>query len=184
MSQNIFSRSILEELQKQNPAEYILYMWKLEDMVRAFPSQASFDNYCKEARNTENVEEFIQILEDVYRDLNKEEEATKAGVHIARVKQLIEDLEAEHKRLSEDEKEQVYQGVYLQVLPSIVSLKAKGGGQEKGEIETCLIAVYGYHILQSQQKEIYPETLEMLKKISLLLSILGEKRADRLQKNS
>ncbi len=183
MSQNIFSKETLSELRLQNPAEYIIYMWKLEDMVRAFPTEKDFEEYCKEARSNQNVDAFISILESVRKELVEDGNLEIVGKHTKSVQSLIEELEAEHKRLCDDKKEEVYEGVYIQVLPSILALKGKSGGKNRGEIETCLIAIYGYHTLQSKNEEVFPETLEMLKKISLLLKVLGEKRMNRLQQN-
>lgn len=181
MEQNMFSTASMEELQLQNPAEYILYMWKIQELARAFATEEEFCSYCNEASKESSALPFIALLKEVRSDLIREGNLSNRGRHTNQLQKLIDELEEEHQRLNKNEKEEVYEGIYIQVLPSILTLKEKNGGHTMGEIETCLVAIYGYHTLISQQQQVYPETLEMLKKISLLLKVLGEKRMDRLK---
>ncbi|KGN97468.1 hypothetical protein HQ36_06090 [Porphyromonas gingivicanis] len=176
MDNQLFSQPIMQKLRDENPAEYLLYIWKLEELVRAFPSQETFQEYCNGLLTDKENVPLVTLLRKVYAELQEEELLEKMGTHSQDIRCLIKTLEDLHLRLLEDEREEIYQGLHLQVLPSIIALQKKNGAQAKGEIETCLEAIYGLHRLQSTQKEVFPDTLEMLKKFGLLLKVLGEKR--------
>lgn len=99
--------------------------------------------------------------------------------HIQLNKNVIIALTDLHLRLLRSPKEMVYGAAYYKTLPYIVQLRAKSGGEEVPEIETCFNAVYGYLILKMQRKEVSAETTEAIKQITSFLALLSEKyRAD------
>jgi hypothetical protein len=69
----------------------------------------------------------------------------------------------------------VYGAGYYKTLPYIVQLRAKSGGEETPELETCFTAVYGYLMLRMQHKEVSGGTMEGIKQISSFLALLSEK---------
>ncbi|MDO4721638.1 DUF4924 family protein [Porphyromonas circumdentaria] len=176
MEKELFSQPVMQKLKEENPTEYILYIWKMEEIVRAFPSQDAFQKYYNDLLSDESNASLAALLRGVYEELQNENILDKASMHPQSIRDLLKELEELHLKLLEDKREEIYQGLHLQVLPSIIMLQKKNGTQAKGEIETCLEAIYGLHRLQSTQQEVYPDTLEMLKKFSLLLKVLGEKR--------
>lgn len=176
MDQSFFSKDYMRRLQEENPAEYLLYMWKLEEFVRLFPSEDAIREYCDQlGQKTENAA-LATLLLQVYDLLKNDGVLENVGDHTHEVSTLIEELEQFHKQLLEDKREEIYQGIHIQVLPSIIALQRKNGVQAKGEIETCLEAIYGVHKLKAANKEVYPETEEAIQKFGLLLKVLGEKR--------
>ena len=62
-----------------------------------------------------------------------------------------------------------------------MQLRAKSGGEDIPEIETCFTAVYGYLVLRMQGKEVSAETLEAIKQISAFLALLAEKYKDDME---
>ena len=99
--------------------------------------------------------------------------------HIQLNKNVIITLTDLHLRLLKSPKEMVYSAAYYKTLPYIVQLRAKSGGNDIPELETCFTAVYGYLMLRMQGKEISAETLDGIKQISSFLALLAEKyRAD------
>ena len=83
-----------------------------------------------------------------------------------------------HLRLLRMPKEMVYSAAYYKTLPYIVQLRAKSGGEDLPELETCFNAIYGFLLLKMQGKTISPETMEGMKQISSFLAILAEKYRD------
>ena len=99
--------------------------------------------------------------------------------HIQLNKNVIIALTDLHLRLLKSPKEMVYGAAYYKTLPYIVQLRAKSGGEELPELETCFNAIYGYLVLRMKGEKISDETMEAVRQISAFLAILAEKyRAD------
>ena len=83
---------------------------------------------------------------------------------------LLVDLHQEHLR---SPKQPFYSAAYYKALPFIVELRAKGG-QEVGELETCLNCLYGVMLLRMQKREISTDTQQAVAAISHLLALLAD----------
>lgn len=171
---------IAKQKRKENIAEYLLYMWQVEDLIRAnnFDMESIkrtvIDKYDQPEDVKKEIEQWYEELIEMMRS-----EGVKEKGHIQLNKNVIIALTDLHNRLLKSSKEMVYGGAYYKVLPAIVQLRAKSGGEEIPEIETCFNAIYGYLMLKMQGKEISAETLESIKQISSFLAILADKyRAD------
>ena len=171
---------IAKRKRKENIAEYLLYMWQVEDLIRA----NNFDmdsirrtviaHYAQPASVKEEIAQWYQELIDMMRG-----EGVMEKGHIQLNKNVIIALTGLHLRLLRSSKEMVYGATYYKTLPFIVQLRAKSGGEELPEIETCFNALYGYLLLKMQHKEVSAETLEAIKQITAFLALLSEKyRAD------
>ena len=95
--------------------------------------------------------------------------------HIQLNKNVIIALTDLHLRLLKSPKEMVYGAAYYKTLPYIVQLRAKSGGEDLPELETCFNAIYGYLLLRMQGKNVSSETQEAIKQISSFLALLAEK---------
>lgn len=171
---------IAKRKRKENIAEYLLYMWQVEDLIRA----NNFDmdsirrtviaHYAQPASVKEEIVQWYQELIDMMRS-----EGVKEKGHIQLNKNVIIALTDLHLRLLRSTKEMVYGAAYYKTLPFIVQLRAKSGGEELPEIETCFNALYGYLLLKMQHKAVSAETMEAIKQITAFLALLSEKyRAD------
>ena len=171
---------IAKRKRKENIAEYLLYMWQVEDLIRA--NRFDMDSirktviahYAQPASVKEEIAQWYQELIDMMRS-----EGVMEKGHIQLNKNVIIALTDLHLRLLRSTKEMVYGASYYKTLPYIVQLRAKSGGEDLPEIETCFNALYGYLILKMQHKEVSPETMEAIKQITAFLALLSEKyRAD------
>ena len=171
---------IAKRKRKENIAEYLLYMWQVEDLIRA--NQFDMDSirrtviahYAQPASVKEEIAQWYQELIDMMRS-----EGVMEKGHIQLNKNVIIALTDLHLRLLRSTKEMVYGATYYKTLPYIVQLRAKSGGEELPEIETCFNALYGYLLLKMQHKEVSAETTEAIKQITAFLALLSEKyRAD------
>ena len=171
---------IAKRKRKENIAEYLLYMWQVEDLIRAnkfdmdLIRQTVIAHYTQPASVKEEIAQWYQELIDMMRS-----EGVMEKGHIQLNKNVIIALTDLHLRLLRSTKEMVYGTTYYKTLPYIVQLRAKSGGEELPEIETCFNALYGYLILKMQRKEVSAETMEAIKQITAFLALLSEKyRAD------
>lgn len=166
---------IAEQLQKKNRAEYILYLWQIEDTIRAF--DCDFDklkaNYLS---RFDWDEEQRTKAEKWYEDLccmMHEEGVTKSG-HLQITKGVMSNLEELHDSLLKAEgKYPDYRAAYMAVLPFIVELRSKYADKPASELETCLNATYAVALMRMQGKTVSEGTLDAIKKISNMLSLLS-----------
>ena len=160
---------------KENIAEYLLYMWQIEDLIRANQldidkiQQTIIDQY-KDLTDDQRKE-----MRDWYEsliDMMRREDVAEKG-HLQLNKNVIIQLEDLHRRLLADQKFAAYSAQFYHTLPIIVELRAKAGEDKAGEIETCFNALYGTLLLRLQNKEISKETQEAIQQISKFLAILA-----------
>lgn len=160
---------------KENIAEYLLYMWQIEDLIRANGLdidriQASIiDRYqgLSDAQRHEMREWYESLI-----DMMRREDVQQKG-HLQINKNVILVLEDLHRRLMADSKFATYNAQFYATLPYIVELRAKAGDNRKDEIETCFDALYGILLLRLQGKEISEDTLKATQQISKYLAVLS-----------
>lgn len=160
----------------ENIAEYLLYMWQIEDLIRAFDLNIEhiqahiIDKYEQPDDTKREIREWYESLIEMM----KQENVAEHG-HLQLNKNVILELTDLHNSLVASPKESFYTMTYYKVLPLIVELRAKPGGSEIGEIETCLNAMYGLLMLRLQKKEVTKETLAAANLISEYLRLLSGK---------
>ncbi|MDR1380952.1 MAG: DUF4924 family protein [Tannerella sp.] len=165
---------IAQQKRKENIVEYLIYMWQVEDLIRA----CHLDMEEIESRvmpQYSQPEEVKREIRQWYReliDMMRIEGVTEKG-HIQLNRNIMAELAGLHPRLLKSPQETVYGSLYYKTLPAIVQLRSKSGGAEMNEIETCLTAIYGYMMLKMQQKEISAETMDGIRRISGLLAFLA-----------
>lgn len=170
---------IAQKKRKENISEYLLYMWQVEDLIRANhfnPEEIRrnvVDRYDQPAEVKEQIAQWYEEIADMMR-----QEGVMEHGHIQLNKNVIIALTDLHLRLLKSPKEMIYGSMYYKTLPYIVQLRAKSGGEEVPELETCFTAIYGYLMLKMQGKEVSAETLEAIKQISAFLALLAEKYKD------
>ena len=167
---------IARQKRKENIAEYLLYMWQVEDLIRAnkFDMDSINRTVIAHYDQTEEVKKEIAQWYEELIEMMRSEGVMEKG-HIQLNKNVIITLTDLHLRLLKSPKEMVYSAAYYKTLPYIVQLRAKSGGEDLPELETCFAAVYGYLLLRMRGKEVSAETLEGIKQISSFLALLAEK---------
>lgn len=160
---------------KENIAEYLLYMWQIEDLIRA--NDLDIDRIQKNIidQYTDISEEQRKQIREWYEsliDMMRREGVAEKG-HLQLNKNVIIDMEDLHRRLMKDPKFSAYANQFYATLPYIVELRAKSGDDKPGEIESCFNALYGILMLRLQGKEVTPETLAAIQQISKFLALLA-----------
>lgn len=161
---------------QENIAEYLLFMWQTEDLLRA--CNLDIDQVQRSLIDSSySTEEERKKARDWYEGLimmMKREGVQHAG-HLQINKNLIIDLTDLHLRLLKDPRESEYIALYYNTLPHIVVLRAKAGDKQLPELETCFTALYGYLLLKLQKREITDETQVAVAQITSLLRLLSRK---------
>lgn len=165
---------ISQQLRKQNIAEYVLYMWQVEDIIRAYHCDLALirREYISRFELDDNQRE---DMTDWYGNLIRmiREEGLTQGGHIQINKIVVQQMTELHLMLMQSPKFPFYSAEYYKVLPFIVELRGKSG-KECGEIETCLNALYGVMLLRLQQKEVSASTQNAVKEITTFLGMLSD----------
>ena len=166
---------IAQELRKKSIAEYLLYMWQVEDLIRAYDCNlarmrreylSKFD--CSE----EMKEDLVDWYANLIRMLTQEGCREKGHLQINKI--IASDLNELHNKLLDSAKFPFYRSQYYKVLPFIVELRKRGSDNTQNEIETCLDALYGVMLLRLQQKEITPDTNHAINEMSTLMGMLSD----------
>lgn len=166
---------IAQALRKKNIAEYLLYMWQMEDMIRAFGCslQRIRDEYLTQFQyDDEQREEELDWFGNLIRMMNQE--GCREHGHLQINRTTLQMLEELHQQLLASPKFPFYNTAYYKVLPFIVELRGRGANKEENEIETCFNALYGVMMLRLQKKEITPNTQHAVKEISTFIGMLSD----------
>lgn len=165
---------IASQKRKENIAEYLLYMWQIEDMIRA--NNLDIDKIRKDVIDKYQLtDEQRTQLEDWYEsliDMMRREGVEKSG-HLQLNKNVIIQLTDLHLALLKDPRFPEYTAEFYKTLPYIVELRSKAGENPAGELETCFNALYGMLMLRLQGKEITPETKAAITQISKFIAVLA-----------
>lgn len=165
---------IAQELRKKNIAEYLLYMWQIEDLIRAYGCSLARINkeYISKFEYTDDQkEEMIDWYGNLIRMMNLEGKCESGHLQINAI--IIQELNELHNNLLQSTKFPFYNAEYYKVLPFIVELRNKGD-KDINEIETCMNALYGTMMLRLQNKTISPDTEHAIKEISTFIGMLND----------
>lgn len=165
---------IAQQLKGENIAEYLIYMWQVEDLIRA--NDCDIDKIQATIISGFKVgEEEKRVLAQWYEELivmMRQEDVVEKG-HLQINKNVIIALTDLHFALLRSVKFPFYGSAYFKALPYIVELRAKSGKKDEPELETCFEALYGVMLLKLQKKNVSVDTNKAIAEISKLLSLLA-----------
>ena len=166
---------ISQKLQKENIAEYLLYMWQVEDLIRANgldidKLQESYLNRFKlEGKEADAQREWYENLIEMMRSEGVQEKG-----HLQINKSVITMLNDLHNELLKSPKHPYYSAAYYKALPCIVELRNRSNTRDECEIENCFDAMYGLMMLRVQGKPVSEDTKKAMEDISRFLAMLAE----------
>ena len=138
---------------KDNIAEYILYLWQMEDYLRAFPQHA------------DATPELHELNEMMHR-----EGIVESG-HLQLAQNALAELEDLHAEILNEDA--LYRAAIIRLQPSLNLLKAKTDRPTMSDIEACLLLLYQIMLLRLQQREITPETASVQQQVTPILQFLS-----------
>ena len=166
---------ISRDKRKNNIAEYILYMWQIEDLIRAF-------NFNIEKINTELVSQYDVSAEERveiknwYAGLAESmlAEGIRNNGHLHYLDSLTEELNDFHFRLIDSSHHSEYQKKYMITVRDISELRLKMGKKERiSDMEVCLTALYGLLLMRLKKRQVSKDTEKVLNSFSELLADLS-----------
>lgn len=168
------SMFVSEELRKSNIAEYLLYMWQVEDTVRAAgldPDRLYDAVISGSGRSDRECQAWKQWYADIADMMRREGKVEKGHLQVnAGVLDLLSDL---HARLVGSGRMEEYRDAYYKALPFIVELRAKKHCPENNELQDCFEFMYGVWMLNLQKKTISSATAQAVDAISKMIAMLA-----------
>lgn len=167
---------IAKKLKEENIAEYLLYMWQIEDIIRANKLDIGIidKQIISGFDQPQDVKNEIREWYESLIDMMRREDVVEKG-HLIVNKNVISELTELHNRLLKSAQETEYTEAYYKTLPFIVELRSKTQDKNTPELETCLAALYGFLLMRLQKKDISGETQSALSQISSFLRLLSLK---------
>ena len=166
---------IAREKKKTNIAEYILYMWQVEAMLRALNldirqvDEKLIGSYRIDEVTAKEMHEWYENLIEMMR-LEKVE---KSG-HIQVLKNDVNELTELHFFLLHETRDMRYQQIVAQAAANLVEFREKSGVDESvGDVELALNALYGILMLRLEKKEISVQTEQAVRTFSNMIAYLA-----------
>jgi hypothetical protein len=159
---------------KENIIEYLLYMWQIEDLIRAhnFNIDAIYEKVIKqfpEQYHTE-MKEWYQVLID-----KMIAENVKIKGHISDLTYILSELNQLHNMLLTVFNDEKYRFLYQNAAPYIDELKNKTLEKTKSDVEICLLGLYGVYLLRLKKQNVSEATRKSTETFSKMLAYLNKK---------
>ena len=166
---------IARKLKKVNICEYLLYMWQVEDLIRAFELNIDVINeriiaqYPVSDDERKSLYEWYESLIEMIRLENVQTDG-----HIQLNKNIIIELNELHTAIIRSGKDAGYAAKFYHILPFLSQLRNQQNYIQITDIELCFNFQYGIMLLRMKKTEITPETLQAQTEISKFMVLLAK----------
>ena len=170
---------IANQKQKENIAEYVLYMFQVETVIRSFNFEIEeiFEHYiCQMTSIPEAREDVKAWYQEIINEMKKNGLEEKG--HIARVHETMDEITFLHNTLLTSLEDAEYQEVHTEAGTYIQELRDKSGSSGLSDVEVCLTGLFGKLTLKIQKKEISEETELAFESFTRLLAMLSVRYKD------
>lgn len=164
---------IAQKKRKENIAEYILYLWQLEDLLRAlqFSPEAIYSQLvAKSALDDASRQQVFFWYMDIVNLLRKE--GKEESGHLEHTLHLIADLNDLHMRLLSLPVGEKYRKVFAALAPEMPALRVKLGKTDVSDIELCFRALYAVVLYRIKGDNSHEEGIRNV--IDLISPVIAE----------
>jgi len=167
---------IAKQKRTENIAEYLIYMWQVEDIIRAhnFDMEQINRNIISKFNVPDKQRNEMQFWYENLIEMMHLEQVEKSG-HIQPLKNIITDLTTLHIKLLNSTLHLDYRTKYSEAVGYIAESHSKMQGTAQTEIEVCLNMLYGILLLKLNKKSVSDQTMFAISKISAMLALLAHK---------
>lgn len=167
-----------QQKRKENIAEYILYLFQIEDLIRAFQFDVKRIENQLVSQYQVDENKRAEIL-DWYKNLcaMMQKEGIQEKGHLQFLSNQINDLNELHLKLMETRINNEYSVVFQSVSGLITELNLKGNSV-KNDLQISFDAIYGFLLLKMQHKKVTDETTDAIKRLSHWLGLLSKLYSD------
>lgn len=164
---------IAQKKRKENIAEYILYLWQLEDLLRAlqFSPEAIYSQLvAKSALDDASRQQVFFWYMDIVNLLRQE--GKESSGHMEHTLHLIADLNDLHERLLVLPAGEKYRKVFAALAPEMPALRVKLGKTDVSDIELCFRALYAVVLYRIKGDKSHEEGIRNV--IDLISPVIAE----------
>jgi hypothetical protein len=166
-------KAVAEKKKAKNIGEYIIYMFQMEDLLRAYQfnmqevKQYVISHYPISEEEKEETFQWFAGLADSMADEN-----IKESGHLKSVQQMVDLLAKLHWQLLKTDN--TYFNIYQKAKPHIIQMVLEAGEKSPGnEIQICINAVYGLLLAKLRGREIPKDMAEATEIFGDVLSYLN-----------
>ncbi|MCF8224564.1 MAG: DUF4924 family protein [Bacteroidales bacterium] len=165
---------IAEQKKKENIAEYLLYMYQVEDLIRA--------NGFDPVKIEQNIIGSFDTGYDVKREMlewykglihRMASEGVEKRGHMKMLQDIANELDQLNLKLLHSPYHDDFKEAFDKAKPNLEALRMKAGHNNDHDVQLALDGLYGLLILKLQKKEISRETLDAFKTISEWIALLA-----------
>jgi len=165
---------IAQERRQNNIAEYIIYMFQVEDVLRALDlDELKIEQYVNQ--NFKSHKNDLDTIKNWYlglNDLMKTENLIEKG-HLSIIKNNLEELQDFHQKLLNSPDYNTYNEQYSVAFPYLKEFSYRSNSKTENEITICFHAIYSKLLLKLKHVEISNDTEVAFRAISKLLALLS-----------
>jgi len=165
---------IAQKLKKENICEYLLYMWQLEDILRALKLDIEEVNaklvqpYSQlDVQKKKELYEWYESLMDMMRMEN-----VQTSGHLQININTLSEIDEFHQKLLQSGKDSKYSAVSQNISLHLFELRKKSN-PNISDIELCFNFQYGILLLKLKKEKITPQTLEIHTEVSSFMKMLA-----------
>jgi hypothetical protein len=158
---------------RENISEYIIFLWQMEDLLRAVQFNADalddfIQSYAPDERAFASEKMWFNGLVS-----NMRKDGVEQKGHVSEIHELIFELNYLHNTLLNIVRDKSYAEAYMQAQPNIKEYLLRTDGKSTNDVEVCLTALYGLMVLRLRKEPISAETDAAMRTFSNLLAKLS-----------
>ncbi|MFI3314316.1 MAG: DUF4924 family protein [Rikenellaceae bacterium] len=163
---------IAKQKRRENIAEYILYLWQLEDVIRAleFDEQAIYKHLVENSNNDDSIKQMVLYWYIDIANIIKSEGKSDHG-HMEHTIHLIGELNDLHLMLLKSDAGKSYLPLFLDLAPHLKELRNRQKESSSNDIELCFKALYGVMLQRIKQNDKFDsDVIELISPVIAMLS--------------
>lgn len=168
---------VARERKNENLAEYIIYMWQLEDMLRGLNldieevNRRIVESYQVDEEKRKEIRDWYENLIEMM----KQEKIETSG-HLQVVKNSVNELTELHFYLLHTAHDPKYHQLVTMAIQNFVDFRKRAGvSDEISDVELALHGLYGSMMLRLKGEEVSSETKQAMESFSRVLAYLAAK---------
>lgn len=166
-------KEVAENKKAKNLGEYIIYMYQMEDLLRAYSFEmADIKQYViahypiSEEQKNETYDWFEGLI------VSMKVEGKLIEGHLGATQESVEALAIIHWNLLKSD--QNYFDIYTKAKPHVIKMILEGGEKSPGhEIQVCINGIYGLLLARLRSREVPKEILDATEAFGDVLSYLN-----------
>ncbi|HKJ78527.1 MAG TPA: DUF4924 family protein [Prolixibacteraceae bacterium] len=165
---------VAKQKRKENIAEYVLYMYQIEDLIRAFKldldliEQKLVVSYKADETSKQEIKDWYANLVAMMKKEGKQQKG-----HLQFLSNLVKELDEFHLKLMQTGQDESYVSKFKTVAGLVGELRLKNT-TAVNDVQVAIDGIYGYLMLKIQNKPISEETKEAVKRLSQWLAHLSK----------